>query len=65
MISSTSPLSFLLYNYHNVSLDPNKKKMSLINQEKKIKLIIYQTLYFILLFKIKENLCVPKSTFLL
>ena len=43
MINSISPLSFLLYTYHIVSLDPNKK-MPLYQLKKNIKLIIYQTL---------------------
>ena len=49
MISSTSPLSFLLYTYHNVSLDPNKKKCHLLIRKKyKIDYISNFIFYFII-----------------
>ena len=46
MINTISSLSFLLYTYHNVSLDPKKKKIVTLIIKKKIEFIIYQTFFF-------------------
>ena len=63
MINTISPLSFLLYTYINVSLDPDKKKIVTLIIKKKIEFIIYQKIF--LLSKIKENFCAPQSAFFL
>ena len=47
MINTISPLSFLLYTYINVSLDPDKKKIVTLIIKKKLNLLYIKKIFII------------------